>query len=170
LEVVEFDHLGPTGEAAQPENVRVADEPWRTSAALDAPNRDALIAAQLVAGPDLLGNRADRVPTIVAARGMEASLAIIEPSDLAFELEQVTWRTGRRARAHFSLGSQPYALSVTDNVVEPRLLEKDFGFYSFAELGLPVPPRILLTVSLAGAFGDAHFKLVAGVIPFSHDS
>lgn len=164
LDVVRFEHEGNVGDPAQPENVRIAQKPWARTGRLVPSEAYAFLRQRLADGPSLLENRGKAVPEHVAAEGVEASLALIEPSEIEWCLTEK--RDGHaQARAQFRLSSESYDLAVTDVDVRPRLLGQEyFGRYTGDELRLPASEHILFATSLGEAYGGWHTKLVAAVL------
>ena len=62
----------------------------------------------------------------------------------------------RRVQAQFNLGGIPYALRVTDPLIERSFLARDDGLYDH--------PDCYLTVSLGEPFHGYRYKLVAAVM------
>jgi hypothetical protein len=163
LDVVRFEHSGPTGEPAQPENVRITGTDWEPVVTIPATDAYEILEPYLVEGPDLLGNRGRAVPDAIAQQGIPSSLALIEPEGLELCVEQRDVR--RSARAQFWLGDAHYDLPISELALKPALLRAGLGTHTFAGLGLGAPGRVLLTISLGEPFepGKPRWKLVAGV-------
>lgn len=164
LDVVSFEHMGPAEDPAQPENLTIADTPWRLEGRADAGRALEILLKVVHPGPMLLVNHGRAVPAHVAAAGLSASLVLIEPDHLRFG-------HGPRADAHtgspralFRFGGQAWNLPLTDFDIGPKLLRLPEGLHGWADLGLSRPKRTLLTVSLGTAHEDWHHKLVAAVL------
>jgi hypothetical protein len=104
----------------------------------------------------------------IAAEGLDASLALIEPAHLHFG-------HGPQAHAHahagspralFEFGGQGWSLPVTDFYFGPRILRMPEGVYGWEGLGFDEPERALLTTSLGTSHEGWHHKLVAAVLRF----
>ncbi|WP_418886907.1 dual OB domain-containing protein [Gloeobacter morelensis] len=95
------------------------------------------------------------------------SLSLVAPQQIQWSLK-LSGSGNRQVRAHFELGDEPYALSVTDPSWErrfSRLVPDPVKLYSTEEVGY-VPRaghRLLLTVSLGQPFKGYCYKLVAAV-------
>jgi len=165
LHVVEFGHRGSDGRPWQPENLVLDGSPWRLCPPID--RLESVLASYLHAGGALLGNWGAAVPAETCEGGVEASLALVEPRELAFEHERVNWGRGSRPRAWFRHAGSLWRLPLTDFVVRPRLLRRPFGICGWDDLQLPTPRRVLLTVSLGEPYDGWHHKLVAAVVPLS---
>lgn len=166
LDVVSFEHVGPAGDPAQPENLVIADKPWRLEGRADSDRALEVLLAVAHRGPTLFVNHGRAVPAHVAAAGLSASLLLIEPKNLRFgHGPQADAHTGS-PRALFRFGGQAWNLPITDFEIGPRLLRLPEGVYGWSELGLARPERTLLTVSLGSVHDDWHHKLVAAVLRF----
>jgi hypothetical protein len=164
LDVVRFDHTGPTSDPAQPENVRITGSDWELVETIAPGNGYNTLSPYIVAGPLLLGNRGRAVDDAVAQQGIEASLALIEPDSL-----ELCLRTGYNRdspRAQFSLDGAPYDLPISEFEVGPALRRAGLGTHSFSDIGFDEPGRVLLTISLGEPLQDSteRWKLVAAVI------
>jgi hypothetical protein len=135
-----------------------------------------LLRAHLDRGPDLLGNKKDRLPyRQFLQRPADASLALIYPRDLRWRIERVGEYSKRRTRAVFTLSEVEYDLPVTDPEWEHQLSHLLVGEHPFAstlEHVVDERDRALMTVSLSEplgvdeATGDSGwcYKLIAAVI------
>ncbi|HEV3320666.1 MAG TPA: hypothetical protein VG147_00560 [Solirubrobacteraceae bacterium] len=166
LDVVSFAHCGPDGDPAQPENVVIADAPWKLEGPANRSHALALLLEVAATKSPLFVNRGRAVPETVAAEGLDASLALIEPAHLRFG-------HGSQARAHagspralFRYGRQDWSLPVTDFDFGPRILRMPEGVHGWEDLGFDKPDRALLTASLGTAHEGWHHKLVAAVLRF----
>ncbi|HEV2755734.1 MAG TPA: hypothetical protein VG318_08160, partial [Actinomycetota bacterium] len=159
FEVVEFEHLGHDGDVAQPENVLLAEQPWRLLGRMPGDEALSRLRAVRHAPPRIFGNFGKAVHVDDAADGVDASLAVVEPHDLEFE-----HRADATARVHFIHAGRTWDLGLTDFPIHKAVMEADVGRHRPSDLGLP--RTILLTLSLGTAFGEFHHKLVAAVLPF----
>lgn len=164
LDVVRFGHEGSTGEPDQPENLRVVRRPWERLGRVPAADAYERLSAALVSGPELLGSRSHYLDEEVAARGVAASLALVEPVELSFSLDHHTGKAQGSPRARFTLDGQHYNLPLTEFRIKPRLFAAGYGRHSFGDLGLAEPRRTLLVASLGAPFNDRHYKLIAAVL------
>jgi hypothetical protein len=165
LDIVRFEHYGACEDPTQPENVTLnEDVGWIRNDRLDPAEAEGRLSRHLVTGPELLGDRDDSIAEDEALEGVGESLVLVEPRDLTFALRR-PWRPGARPgfRAAFNLcGDAYYDLSLTDEAVRSRLGKMEYGQYSATALGYTAS-RVLLTVSLGGAFRGRCWKLVAAV-------
>lgn len=165
LDVVSFEHDGRVNNPAQPENVKVGNSRWWLTGRVEPADALGHLSPQLVEGPDLLGNREASVPEAEALQGVDASLALVKPAKVEFDLDPPFEGTSKsRPRTRFDLGGQHYDLAVTDFLIRSRLLKAGLGTHGLAELGLDPGADVLLTVSLAEAYGGRCWKLVAAVL------
>lgn len=162
LDVVRFPCHGPAPAPAQPENVLLADGPWRFTQRLEPGQAYAELARFLAPGPDLLGTRSRGIPEVEADGGVGASLALVEPDEVP---EFVVRRSvGLSARVVFELASQPYDLPVTDPSLKTTMLGAGEGTHGAHELGLEAAHRMLLSISLGKAFHGVNWKLATACI------
>jgi len=166
FDVVSFEHLGPADDPAQPENLIIADKPWRLEGRADSDRAFEILLDVAHAGPTLLANHGRAVPAHVAAAGLSASLVLIEPGGLRFGHGPVAGGHTGSPRALFQFGGQAWNLPLTDFEIGPTLLRLPEGLHGWADLGIDRPERTLLTVSLGSAHDDWHHKLVAAVLRF----
>jgi hypothetical protein len=165
LDVVRFEHGGSTGDPTQPENVEVEIAPWGMVGRIDPGRAYGELEPVLAPGPSLLGNRGAAVVEATALRGVESSLALVEPTATEFVLEPPREGSSRsRPRAVFYLDSRRYDLALTDYLVRPRLMQMEHGRYELSDLGFDSDDEVLLTVSLAEARDGWCTKLVAAVL------
>jgi hypothetical protein len=166
LDVVSFAHRGPDGDPAQPENVVIADAPWK----LEGPGHRGQALQLLLKLADkrtaLFGNRGRAVLETIAAEGLDASLALIEPKRLRFGHGPQAEAHAGSPRALFEFGGQDWSLPVTDFDFGPKILRMPEGVYGWEALGFDEPKRTLLTTSLGTAHEGWHHKLVAAVLRF----
>jgi hypothetical protein len=165
LDVVTFEHCGPEGDPAQPENVVLTDAPWTSEGRADRALAHRMLRRAAQGAPPLLGNNGKAVPEHVAADGIDASLALIAPSRLRFGHGPAVDREQRKPRALFDWGGQAWNLPVTDFIVGPRVIERPAGLYAWEELGLPAASALFLTMSLSLPYEGWCYKLVAAVVP-----
>jgi hypothetical protein len=165
LDVVHFQHDGNTSEPDQPENVRVVRSPWERIERIPLEDAYARLSPALVRGPEVLGSRSHYVDEDVAARGMAASLALVEPSELCLSLDHHSSKPQGSPRAKFTHDGQHYDLPLTDFIIKPRLLKSGYGQHSFSELIAAEPAHPLLVASLGTPYKGRHYKLIAAVLP-----
>lgn len=166
LDVIEVEVTDHEPEPYQPENWVLSDRPWHLVRELDQQSARRLLRDYVVAGPELLRNMSDRVPVSdLNQTAIEQSLALIVPSNGKWEITRSI--AGRRqTRVHFSLGSTPYDLGVTDPQWEHRLSRLPDGLYEDEDIGITGADRVVFTISLGSPFGGQCYKLVAGVLIF----
>ena len=158
LDVVRFTYSRPVPEPAQPENVLLEAEPWELVHCLEPDRAYEDLESFVSSGPEIFGDRSAGISEERADAGMPASLTLVKPEDLNFEV-----RHDYKARALFDLNGQLYDLPVTDRKWKPRLRRQGPGAYNLVELGLP--REVLLAISLGEPFNDTNWKLVAGCVP-----
>jgi hypothetical protein len=166
LEVVSFAHRGPEGDPAQPENVVIANAPWKLEGLANPGKALALLLKVADRGSALFVNRGRAVPETVAAEGLDCSLALIEPEHLRFGHGPPAEAHAGSPRTLFEFGGRDWSLPVTDFDFGPKILRMPEGVYGWADLGFDKPERALLTTSLGAAHAGWHHKLVAAVIRF----
>jgi hypothetical protein len=169
LDILRIDFASPRPQPHQPENWLVGNIPWQL-VARPAPERSLPIArSHLVYGPDLLGNQSDRVPYDSFSRApAEASLALVMPDTLHWNVGTNIFSGRRQTRAFFALGGTSYNLSVTDPIWERRLITLSTGFHPIVSAALSNEDKILLAISLGEPFQGCCYKLVAAVIVAPH--
>jgi hypothetical protein len=170
LDRVRFEHEGGLADPSQPENVAVSASRWQLAGRVDPGQAVGILSPYVIEGPTLLGNRGAAMPEDEAMEGVEASLALVRPSEARFHLEP-PWEGASRARPRvaFELDGQGYDLALTDYLVAPRLMRAGLGEHDLYELGLPSGARMHLTVSLAEARDGWCTKLVAAVLPLPEE-
>lgn len=166
LDVVSFAHRGPGSDPAQPENVVIANAPWKLDGPANRGQALELLLKVAAKGSALFGNRGRAVPEPVAVEGLDASLALIEPAHLRFGHGPRAHAHAGSPRALFRYGGQGWSLPVTDFDFGPRILRMPEGVYGWEDLGFDEPDRALLTASLGTAHEGWHHKLVAAVLRF----
>jgi hypothetical protein len=162
--VVAFGHRGHDGRPWQPENLELDGSAWTRLPALSGAEIDTLLEGRLHTDRALLGNRGAAVPVEECADGADASLALVAPSEIRFEHEQVSWGSGSRPRVWFRHRGRRWKLPVTDFTLRPLLLRRPFGVYDWDDLELDARRRVILTVSLGEPHEGWHYKLVAAVV------
>src|SRR5258708_11833858 len=164
LDIIRLEVARARPEPHQPENLEVTAAPWLRLGHLQPTDAKPFLHGHAVAGPDLLGNRGDRVPhqDLVEHPGA-ASLCIVEPTELHWRI--TTSMAGRRqTRANFVLADAHYDLSVTDPIWEHRLRGLPNGVHERGAAGIGPSEEVFLTVSLGEPFYGNCYKLVATVI------
>ena len=165
LDVVRLSLNEPKPEVYQPENWVLEDTPWRLIGTLSTNQANTILCSALDNGPLLLGNASDRLSIDqLGDRPVSASLALIEPEDLSWEVT-TNIKGHRQTRALFKFSGNWYCLAVTDPLWRVRLGGLALGTYSRNECQLTSSDKILFTVSLGKPMANGKcFKLVAGVI------
>jgi hypothetical protein len=166
LDTIQIGLRQPRPQPHQPENWIIDLSRWKL---LSRPNpSDVLprLLPHISHDPVLLGTRGDRVcfdslKTAPAA----ASLALVEPDRLSW-LIKYNQKGNRQTRAEFTIGGQPYCLSVTDPIWESRLCHLPPGTHPANRNGIAPDQRVFLTVSVGEPFGEDGYcyKFVAAVI------
>lgn len=166
----------------QPENWTISPEPWTLLGRPVPPTLHCIVHSAIVKGPDLLGNRIDRISEKYFEEHPGApSLALIAPSMLQWWIGKNV-KGKRQLRASFHWHGAPYSLVVTDVEVERRTRDLPDGLHPLSAAGLPAATRLYLLISLGEPLErptldlendqDVHlvecqrfcYKLVAGVI------
>jgi hypothetical protein len=155
LDVVSFEHQGPAGDGGQPENVQASPGGWERVRRVAAADLYDEIRAALVPGPTLLGSYRHYVDEAVAAAGLDASLALIEPQNLTFSLDRHDRQPAGSPRARFRHNGGHYDLPLTEFIIAPRLREAGYATHDSAALNLPTPRRTLLVASLGTPYTRA---------------
>jgi hypothetical protein len=179
LDIVSVQVSGARPELHQPENSVVGRERWRVIDWILGTPRwrlverlnfvDALpvLEKHLWPGPDLLGDRRDRV-IYDDLRGLaaKASLALIEPRDVVWVIKEAYRgnKVHRQTRASFRLKGQRCNLPVTDPLWEQKLAHLPYGLHQSDAARVPSNERLFFTISLGEPFQGACFKLVAAVM------
>jgi hypothetical protein len=164
LDVLRVPLAEPRPEPHQPENWLLNPGRWKLVDRLSPEVAVQRLTPAIARGPALLGNVGDRIPFEPFARHpAAASLALVEPNSLQWRITTGV-RGNRQTRARFSLNGHVYDLSVTDPVIERRLVHLPEGLHSIHESGFDPRSRIVLTVSLGEPFNGDCYKLVAGVL------
>jgi hypothetical protein len=161
LDIVEVPLAHPSPKAGQPENHEIVPgHRWRYRGSIQKGSLDRL--AELPDGLwDTDPNRTDRVAVSdVGCMGKSSSLVVIRPRAFHVQLRQKSYG-GYQWRGCFEYGTNSYDLSLTDDVFRNEM-SPTLG--SRSEFVPPFGDRCLLCISLGGAFGDFHYKLVAAVI------
>ena len=166
LDVVRVEVVKPQVLPHQPENWILAKKPWKLLRRISPADAMRHLEPALIPGPDLLGNRSDRVAVVdLKKRAAASSLALVAPESLEWTVTK-SMRGNRQIRAVFELRKTSYDLVVTDPRWERRLSSLQLGTHPREAASLERNFRVLFTVSLSEPFeAQAHcFKLVAGVL------
>lgn len=166
LDVVRLEYSEAVGNPAQPENLLIAEAPWSLAEKISPDEAYERLAPHLAEGGQLLGNRGAAVPEDVAAEGLEASLALVEPeADFRFvRAEPAPGQARQRARVGFRFGGKDYVLTLTDFPIRAQMAGLQCGEYAPSDLGFPDDHRPLITVSLGEPRNGWHTKLAAAVL------
>jgi len=177
LDVLSVDLATPAPQCHQPENWTCSRgaQRWRRTRMANAADLLTL-ERHLESGPAVLGSTTKEVDfTSVQNRPVEASLALIEPQELNWQVKRWKEDEPLHCEAVFVLARQRYWLSVTDPPWKGRMLRLGEGLYPSSKLGPAMAsPRILLTISLGEPFSrdgrpNQCWKMVAGVVAVAHD-
>lgn len=165
LDVVRFEHEGPLETIGQPENVLIDGSPWELRRQLPREEVYARLSRFLAAEPLLLGNRGKAMTEEHAAEGVDASLALIEPTAVTFLLRPPEETYDKlKPRVRFEFSSTEYELGLTDIPTREAVRRAGTGEYSPEELGIAQGGPLLLTISLGEAHDGWHTKLAAAVL------
>jgi hypothetical protein len=148
----------------QPENWEITAARWQRCGHLQPNDASAFLRAHVTPGPDLLGNRSDRIDyRYIVDHPVAASLCVIEPVGLRWGIN-INAKGKRQTRVYFTLSGFPYNLSVTDPIWEDRLRDLSYGAYERVVAGIDARDEVFLTISLGEPFQGSCYKLVAAVI------
>jgi hypothetical protein len=164
LDVFEAELGEPCGSNCHPEDVFIADKPWRPIRQFDQAVDFRFLAVFLNKGSTILEGYGDRVyEKKVAGSRVAHSLEVLHPADLWWWIRDEKGK--RRNRAVFRLGTHRirYDLPVTDPVWLDKLHARPVGIHAHGSFFDRPPKQTILTVSLSEPFEGFHYKLVAGV-------
>jgi hypothetical protein len=166
LDVFEAQLGESCGSNCHPEDVLVAQEPWRPVRRFDGPSDAAFLKDYLNKGPAILQGSTDRVyAKKFSSSATEKSLELIKPDDPWWWIREDGGK--RKNRALFRIGHvnrMRYDLAVTDPAWLEQLALLPAGIYPHSFFFRGSPPKTLLTLSLSEPFEGFHYKLVAGVV------
>lgn len=163
LDVLMMRLAGPQPEPHHPENWLMDLGQWKRSVQPTPPYLRTILMKSLAAGPELLGDRGEKIAyALLQRKPAIASLALVRPEALSWQIQEGTQVDKRRTRAVFTLAGVTYDLPLTDPIWRKHLSGLPQGCYPREEDG----QDLLLTISLGEPFGEDGFcyKLVAGVI------
>ena len=159
---VPLGHPRPTH--YQPENWVLAAGRWKHVARLTTKQALPMLDRAAVRGPELLGNRRDKLQEASLRRTPAvSSLALVQPNSVEWVVGQSAGRR-RQIRAAFVLDGVLYNLVLTDPAWESKLEGLGYGVYPHNAAGIRPGDRILFTVSLGEPFRGYCYKLVAAVL------
>ena len=166
LDVVRFEYAERLEDPAQPENVLIEDSPWELRRRMPPEEAYGRLRNYLWEGRRLLGNRGKAVPEEEAAKGVDASLALIEPTGgVSFLIRPPEEEEGKyKARVVFDFAAKRYDLRLTDIPLERAVRDAGVGEHSPEDLGLDASGKTLVTVSLGEPNNGWHTKLAAAVL------
>lgn len=172
LEVVRFGYEKRLEDPAQPENVLIDGSPWELQKQMPREEAFGRLRNYLAEGPTLLGNRGKAMPEEEAAKGVDASLALIEPAaGVSLIMRPPEEEEGKyKPRVVFEFASRQYDLRLTDIPIERAVRAAGVGAYSPQDLGFDASGPILITVSLGEPKNGWHTKLGAAVLFLSSSS
>ncbi len=174
FDLLSIECTQPYPSCHQPENWVINDRrPWQRSGTPDLALLQKIINPEVIkhrSAATLLGSTDHRVADpALSANPIEASLALIKPKSLSWQILRVN--TGKKIKAYFQSGLVSYELPVTDPIWRKQLTELDIGEYTAADVIEKLnledfdPCQFLLTISLGEPFDDGFcYKLVAAVI------
>lgn len=143
LDVVRFGYEKRLPDPAQPENVLIDGSSWELRKEITPEEAYERLRGSLADGRTLLGNRGKAMTEEDAAEGVEASLALLEPSSgISLIMRPPQEEQGKhKPRVVFDFGAKEYDLVVTDLPVERAIRAAGVGRYSLRSLGLMPPAR-----------------------------
>ena len=151
----------PLPDPHHPENWRMDYGLWGLAARPLPPLGWEVLWAALAPGPDLLGDCEDRIAyAALQKRGIAASLALVRPEGLQWQIRKGASSGKRQTRAVFSFAGVWYNLPLTDPARLKALASCPVGCYPEERADA------LLTVSLGEPFAHDGFcyKLAAAVL------
>ncbi len=164
LDVLRLSVTHPRPVPHQHENWEISGETWRHRGHLQEDRALTFLRQHTEAGPELFGNRGDRVSYAhLADHPAPASLALVEPSRIEWHITS-NIRGNRQTRCQFTLGDAVYDLSLTDPNRQAQLGELPYGMHPRKSGGIAGDAIVFLTISLSEPFQGSCFKLVAGVV------
>ena len=161
LDVLQMRLTQPQPDPHHPENWLMSYGLWDLAARPLPPLAWELVWNSLTPGPALLGDCEDRIAyAALEKRPVPASLALVRPEGLSWQVRQSASSGKRQTRAVFCLAGAWYNLPLTDPVRLQSLVSYPLGCYPEDQA------ETLLTVSLSEPFARDGFcyKLVAAVI------
>ncbi len=163
LDVLKMRLVGPQPEPHHPENWLMECGQWKRPAWAALDQVQAILQQSLTSGPELLGDCQEKIPyASLQQRPAAASLALVRPEMLSWQIQGGLQTGKRRMRAVFTLAGNTYNLPLTDPVWRKRLSSLPDGCYPWEE----DVQDVLLTISLSEPFDRDGFcyKLAAAVI------
>jgi len=163
LDVLRMRLVCPQPDPHHPENWLMDTGQWEPAARGGLPQMLEILQQNVTTGPELLGGAESRIEYEALLRApAAASLALVQPQELHWRIEESPQMGKRRTRAAFALDGAPYNLPLTDPVWLKRLAVLPVGCHPHEA----AEQKMLLTVSLSEPFaGDGFcYKLVAAVI------
>ena len=149
-----------------PEDVSIAERPWRFMRRFSENADFELLAAAVSMEPIVLQGYCDRVDCRkLKETPAKVSLGLVRPEDLWWWIREENGK--RRFRSNFRLGHEGrirYDLPVTDPVWLDQLHLLPTGIHPHATVCGTRTVNTLLTASLSEPFEGFHYKLIAGVI------
>ncbi len=166
LDLVDVDLGSPVPIPGQRENVLLGPEGFSKVQAHDPARLREEMEALIEERPPLLElGGPTRIPFAEVQSGdIGQSLALVEPATVHWSVE-TDRRDQPRVRCQFDLGRRHFGLRVTDPEIEELLRDAALGTYHRSAAGIPDDHRLLLTISLGGAFEGYCYKLVAAAMP-----
>jgi hypothetical protein len=162
LDVLKMRLVCPQPAPHHPENWLMDTGQWE-STRVGLPQMREFLQQSVTTGPELLGGTGSRIEHEALQREpAAASLALVRPQDLHWQIEESTQGGKRRTRAVFTLAGASYSLPLTDPVWLKRLASLPLGSHPCAA----TEQEMFLTVSLSEPFAENGFcyKLAAAVI------
>lgn len=163
LDILRMRLVCPQPAPHHPENWLMDTGQWETMSRVRLPQMLEFLRQSVTTGPDLLGGTESRIEyEALRRKPAAASLALVRPQDLHWQIEESPQAGKRRTRAAFTLAGAPYSLPLTDPLWLKRLESLPIGCRSWEAN----EQEALLTISLSEPFaGDGFcYKLVAAVV------
>lgn len=165
MDVIRVSYCCRQAEPHQPENWLIDGTGWQLVFRPAPTEYDAVLRDSLDTGPGLLGNRGNRVDYATLAAMTAASLALVIPEQLQWNVT-TNFQGQRRTKARFRLSGAVYDLPITDPCWPSRLDHLPLGLYPVAAANVAAGEFLMLTVSLGEPtpWDNCRYKVVAGVI------
>lgn len=163
LDVLKMRLVCPQPAPHHPEDWLINTGQWESAARAGLPQMLEFLQQSATAGPELLGGTESRIEyKALRRKPAAASLALVRPQELHWQIEESPQAGKRRTRAAFTLAGAPYSLPLTDPIWLKRLASLPCGCHPWEAN----EQEALLTISLSEPFaGDGFcYKLAAAVI------
>ena len=177
--IIKIECTQPRPEWHQPENWIISNRRWQLVGYPTREQLNNLLAKEIkraTNSPTLLSNQSDRIEWDLQHNPPPASLCLIHPPTIQWQLSTKPYSNKKKFRAIFSLQETQYNLGITDPIWQNILNQLPDGEYTSEQIVDQLelenfnPDRFLLTISLSEPFQPSEldpiycFKLVAAVI------